>query len=68
MTLFEHQSTYNPNMPLRGFLYFASLYHSFIADYPDLNMYGSKLIKIPPLNILFFIMALTRRLKAKEQN
>ncbi len=26
MNLFEHQSTYNPNMPMRGFSYFARLY------------------------------------------
>lgn len=26
MTLFEQQSTYNPNMPLRGFMYFSQLY------------------------------------------
>ena len=26
MTLYEHQRTTNPNMPLRGFFYFAQLY------------------------------------------
>lgn len=26
MNLYEHQSSYNPNMPLRGFFYFAKLY------------------------------------------
>lgn len=26
LSLYEHQSTYNPNMPLRGFLYYADLY------------------------------------------
>ena len=30
MALFEHQSTYNPNMPLRGLIYFSHLYHSYI--------------------------------------
>lgn len=28
MCLYEHQSTYCPNMPLRGFLYFADLIYS----------------------------------------
>ena len=26
LSLYEHQSTYNPNMPLRGLLYLARLY------------------------------------------
>ena len=26
LSLYEHQSSYNPNMPLRGFLYYADLY------------------------------------------
>ena len=30
MNLFEHQSTYNPNMPLRGFSYFARLYEQVL--------------------------------------
>ena len=30
MNLFEHQSTVNPNMPVRGLLYFAKLYEKYI--------------------------------------
>ena len=30
LSLYEHQSTYNPNMPLRGLLYFADLYRKMI--------------------------------------
>ena len=44
MCLYEHQSTYCPNMPLRGFLYFADLYKKYIRDV-DLSV--SKQIKIP---------------------
>ena len=47
MALFEHQSTYNPNMPLRGFFYFASLYHSYVDSLTDIDIYSSRLIKIP---------------------
>lgn len=47
MALFEHQSTYNPNMPLRGFFYFSSLYHSYVDSLSDIDIYSSKLIKIP---------------------
>ena len=32
MCLYEHQSTYCPNMPLRGFLYFADLFKIHIKD------------------------------------
>ncbi|MCI8745248.1 MAG: hypothetical protein HFI25_06185, partial [Lachnospiraceae bacterium] len=29
MNLYEHQSTWNPNMPLRGLFYFAELYERY---------------------------------------
>ena len=54
MVLYEHQSTYNPNMPLRGFLYIAKLYEKYI-DSHQLNIYGRKLIKLPtPQYIVFY--------------
>ena len=49
LSLFEHQSTVNPNMPLRGFLYFARMYERYI-DAHDLNVYSSKLQKLPAPN------------------
>ena len=30
--LYEHQSTYNPNMPLRGLIYFGKQYESYIKQ------------------------------------
>ena len=32
MNLYEHQSTFNPNMPLRGVFYFSRLYEGYVAD------------------------------------
>lgn len=32
MCLYEHQSTFCPNMPLRGFLYFADLYKNSLIS------------------------------------
>lgn len=32
MNLWEHQSTMNPNMPLRGLFYFAVLYQKHLAN------------------------------------
>lgn len=46
MSLFEQQSSLNPNMPLRGLMYFGNLYDSYIES-QGLNIYGSKLVKIP---------------------
>lgn len=54
MNLYEHQSTYNPNMPLRGLLYFAQLYNKYIKT-RGLDIYGKKLQKIPvPQYIVFY--------------
>ena len=54
MTLYEQQSTYNPNMPLRGFMYFSQLYEQwFIKNKKDL--YSNSLLKIPtPQYIVFY--------------
>lgn len=42
LSLYEHQSTRNPNMPMRGLIYFARNYESYIEQ-NNLNMYGSVL-------------------------
>ena len=46
MVLFEHQSTPNPNMPLRGLAYFARLYTAYV-DKVEGNMYGTRRIMLP---------------------
>lgn len=54
MSLYEHQSTYNPNMPLRGLLYFAQLYNKYIKRH-NLNIYSTHLQKLPvPQYIVFY--------------
>ena len=53
MTLFEQQSTYNPNMPLRGLMYFSQLYQRHLTKL-ELTLYGSRLIKIPYPKFIFF--------------
>ncbi len=54
MTLFEQQSTYNPNMPLRGFLYFAQLYQIYLTKIGR-SLHRSSLVKIPaPQFIVFY--------------
>ncbi len=46
MVLMEHQSTFNPNMPLRGFLYFGKLYSQYIET-NSLNLYSSDQVHVP---------------------
>ena len=46
MNVFEHQSTYNPNMPLRGFRYMAAAFKKYIA-LNHLDIYGSKRLHLP---------------------
>ena len=46
MALYEHQSTFNPNMPLRGFMYLGKLYNKYV-EMNKKNIYGKKLIKLP---------------------
>ena len=53
LNLYEHQSTLNPNMPLRGMLYFADLYRQIISE--NERIYSSKLVEIPaPKYIVFY--------------
>ena len=54
LNLWEHQSTYNPNMPMRFFLYAAKLYEKYIAN-SDYYPYSSTLQKAPrPKCICFY--------------
>ena len=46
MSLYEHQSTINPNMPFRGLCYFAKMYEKYKAQ-QHINMFTSSIQKIP---------------------
>lgn len=53
LNLYEHQSTFSPNFPLRGLFYFADLYRKIVGKNRDL--YSSKQIKLPiPQFIVFY--------------
>ncbi len=58
MSLYEHQSSYNPNMPLRGLFYFADLYKRLIKD-RDLSTRSR--IKIPTPHYVVFYNGKERR-------
>ncbi len=53
MSVYEHQSSYNPNMPLRMMQYVGNLYSKYLAR-NKLNKYGSSLIKLPTPKLVVF--------------
>lgn len=54
LNIYEHQSTVNPNMPVRGLMYLSELYRQFIYE-NRLDIYGSKQVSLPqPVYIVFY--------------
>lgn len=54
LNLYEHQSTVNENMPVRGLLYFAKQYDAYIRV-NKLDIYNEKRIELPmPQFIVFY--------------
>ena len=53
MSLYKHQSTFNPNMPLRDCLYMLQIYQNYI-DSQELDLYSSVLLKIPTPRLVVF--------------
>ncbi len=54
MNLYEHQSTYNPNMPVRFLIYLAEEYQKLIEQ-AETSLYGTKRISLPtPQCVVFY--------------
>ena len=51
LSLYEHQSTYSPNLPLRFLFYVSSLYSGMTRE--D-NLYGTRAVKISPPEFIIF--------------
>ena len=51
LSLYEHQSTYSPNLPIRYLLYVADIYANITKN---ANLYGIKKVEIPPPRFLIF--------------
>ncbi len=51
LSLYEHQSTYNPNLPLRFLFYVSDIYSALTKE---AHLYGTKVIPIPTPNFLIF--------------
>ena len=53
LNVYEQQSTYNPNMPLRSLLYIAKSFESYMTDWRDVH--GSRLVRLPnPQPVVFY--------------
>lgn len=54
LNLYEHQSTLNPNMPIRGVIYFSAMLKAYIAE-KKYDIYGSARVPLPtPRYIVFY--------------
>ncbi len=53
LNLYEHQSSYNPNMPIRQLIYMAKIYDKYIKA-QNLNIYGSSRLKLPVPKLVTF--------------
>ena len=53
LNLYEHQSTFSPNLPLRGLFYFARPYQKIIGN--EKRVYSGKLVALPyPQFVVFY--------------
>lgn len=53
VNLYEHQSTYNPNIPLRMMQYISAMYDGYISA-NDLDKYGEELLRLPTPKLVMF--------------
>ena len=53
MNLYEQQSTYNPNMPVRLLQYAGNLYERYFKE-NSLNKYGARLLQLPVPKLVVF--------------
>ena len=60
LNLYEHQSTHNPNMPLRFLIYFSSIMQDIVKK-EKYDLYGKKKIPIPTPKFVVFYNGLEKR-------
>ena len=53
LNIWEHQSSFNPNIPLRIFMYLAHVLEKYLAD-NDIYRYGGTLVNLPTPKCLCF--------------
>lgn len=63
INLYEHQSTYAPNMPLRDLLYVSDILQEYVKDK---SLYSSRKIKIPNPHFVVFYNGMEKRPEKME--
>lgn len=63
LSLYEHQSTYSPNLPLRYLFYVSDLYSGMTKD---VNLYGRKQAFLPAPRFLIFYNGVEERPEQQE--
>lgn len=58
MNLYEHQSSKNANMPIRGLIYLSRQFENYIEEH-NLKIYSSKLQKLPTPQFVVFYNGMT---------
>ena len=61
--LYEHQSTKNPNMPLRNLLYVADLYSVLTKD---MFLYGELPVAIPEASFCWYFITGNRKWRSER--
>ena len=65
INFYEHQSTYNPNMPLRSLIYFVNALEDWLKD-NDKDLFSKKQIKIPTPHFIVFYNGMQKRPEYEE--
>lgn len=65
LNLYEHQSTWSPNLPLRGLFYFAELYRNYVKR-EGRNLYSNSRIGLPFPRFLVFYNGVSEREERQE--
>lgn len=60
LNLYEHQSTWSPNLPLRGVFYFSELYRNYVKR-ERFNLYSNSRIELPLPRFLVFYNGVSER-------
>ena len=65
MSFYEHQSTYNPNMPLRSMIYYVNALEDWLKR-KNLDLFGRKRIQIPTPHFVVFYNGMEKRPEYEE--
>ena len=65
INFYEHQSTYNPNMPLRSLIYFVNALEDWLKD-NDKDLFSRKQIRIPTPHFIVFYNGMQKRPEYEE--